>query len=537
MPCKLPPHSHRDATDQSGDKDNVDQAISFTQLLETLADPHYQSNFPPYFTSALFTGNNRKLLGFAASLTLPLLGLIVRELTLPDDINLEFILLFPAVLLNSLFFGTGSGLLTTIFCTTLSCITFFLPIPQATFMLRTDILISALIFLCSGGLICFCIGFIHHHFSRYILSAEIRAKSRFRAVVEMAPYALIMTDQRGRIEMVNIQAETIFGYQRSELLNQPIDILIPKRYHANHQRYFASFVDIPTSRPMGVDCHLFAQRKDGSEFSVEIGLNPLPTADGTKILAAIVDVTEKIRTEQRQRQLVNELTSINEELRNFSYVASHDLKSPLRGIDQLASWISEDLGDTLSQETSSHLQLMRKRIKRMETLLDDLLAYSQAGRSSDELVTIDTRELVRDVFELSSAVKIIHLKLADNLPVLFTRKVPLELILRNLISNAIKHHDKPEGTISISTMPYSEGIEFIVTDDGPGIPQEHQQRVFGMFQTLKPRDEMEGSGIGLALAKKTVLNVGGTMWLESDGGHGCSFHFTWPSCLKSDMPI
>lgn len=254
-----------------------------------------------------------------------------------------------------------------------------------------------------------------------------------------------------------------------------------------------------------------------------------------KMFGVNYDVTETRNAVQRQAQLVNKLTRINDELNNFAYVASHDLKSPLRGIDQLATWIAEDLGDDLNSETQVHLRLMRSRISRMEMLLDDLLAYSRVGRVNDEIVLVNTHELVEDVFALTTSNDTqFRLNLPDNMPALQTKKVPLELVFRNLISNAIKHHDKTQGTINISAHPLTNGFAFEVKDDGPGIPLEHQQRVFAMFQTLKPRDEIEGSGIGLALVKKTVESVGGTISLESDGQHGCVFRFTWPTIIPKE---
>lgn len=255
-----------------------------------------------------------------------------------------------------------------------------------------------------------------------------------------------------------------------------------------------------------------------------------------RLFGITFDVTKERRAEQRQLQLVNQLTRINDELNSFAYVASHDLKSPLRGIDQLATWITEDLGDTLSEDTRNYLRLMRSRINRMEMLLDDLLTYSRVGRISDDVVTVNTHELVQAAFDLTaSGGKQIVLHLADDMPVLQTRKVPLELVFRNLIGNAIKHHDKKQGIIEVSANPVENGIEFAVKDDGPGVPLEHQQRIFAMFQTLKPRDEVEGSGIGLALVKKAVESVGGKVTLESDGQHGCTFRFTWPTVIPEEQ--
>ena len=223
-----------------------------------------------------------------------------------------------------------------------------------------------------------------------------------------------------------------------------------------------------------------------------------------------------------------ELSKNNRELDAFAYVASHDLKSPLRGIDQLATWITEDLASTLDPDTATHLRLMRSRINRMEMLLSDLLAYSRAGRLDQELSRVDTRALVNDAFDLLSAKHTMTLAVADKLPTLVTLHTPLELVFRNLINNAIKHHHSGKGCIRIRAEAARPGWAFTVSDDGPGIAPEHHDRVFGMFQTLRPRDEVEGSGMGLAIVKKTVESVGGTIALRSDGRSGTAVRFTWP---------
>ena len=348
----------------------------------------------------------------------------------------------------------------------------------------------------------------------------------------MAPNAMILVGEDGMMELVNVQAERIFGYTREELLGHSIDMLVPARFRDSHARHRSAYFAHPSPRPVGGGREFLGLRKSGVEFEVEIGIAPITTSHGVKILAAIVDISERKQSELRQQMLINELTRINEELNNFAYVSSHDLKSPLRGIDQLATWIEEDLGDTLNPQTQKYLRLMRRRIKRMERLLDDLLQYAKVGRSDDDIVSVDTNELVRDIFDLTAEKKPIQLVLDGLLPILQTRKMPLELIFRNLIGNAIKHHHKQYGHLRISAKASGDWVEFAVADDGPGIAPEHQQRVFAIFQTLKPRDEVEGSGIGLALVKKVVESQGGEIALDSDGKSGCTFRFTWPSLAR-----
>lgn len=253
-------------------------------------------------------------------------------------------------------------------------------------------------------------------------------------------------------------------------------------------------------------------------------------------LAGIVqDISARKQAEEQQAELLKKLTRTNEELNNFTSVASHDLKAPLRGIDQLASWITEDLGDNISNEVSEYLQLMRNRIQRMELLLDDLLNYAHIGQINHEMVMVNTDQLVRDIVDLVATNKKVNLQIPEQLPTLLTQRAPLDLVLRNLIGNAIKHHNKQECTLDISAQPTANGIEFSIADDGPGIPFEYQTRVFAAFQRIKTRDQIEGSGIGLALVKKTVELQGETITLESDGVRGCKFRFGWRCGINAEF--
>ncbi|BBB62351.1 hypothetical protein UNDKW_4078 [Undibacterium sp. KW1] len=353
------------------------------------------------------------------------------------------------------------------------------------------------------------------------ISERKRLEERFRLVVEAAPNAMVMIDGRGIIEMVNAQTEHLFAYPRDELLGQPMEMLIPARFRSQHPDLRVHYFTSPSTRAMGSGRDLFGLRKDGSEFQIEIGLNPIHTADGLKVLSAIVDISER-------KRFTDELSRRNQELNNFAYVASHDLKSPLRGVDQLATWLTEDLAGKIDDETNEHLRLMRIRIKRMERLLDDLLLYFRAGQLGGSVEHIDFAELVRDVFELCCPDQSFRLELQGEFPRCHTHKVPLELVFRNLMSNAIKHHDTKKGCIVVRSMPNEQWLEFSVSDDGPGIPAEHTERVFAMFQTLRPRDEVEGSGMGLAIIKKTIESLGGSIRLSANQPRGTVFSFTWP---------
>ena len=223
-----------------------------------------------------------------------------------------------------------------------------------------------------------------------------------------------------------------------------------------------------------------------------------------------------------------ELERSNKELNEFAYVASHDLKAPLRDVDNLAGWIVEDVGESLPQDSRQHLQTLQSRTRRMEALLDDLLEYSRAGRVFAEPESFAPAALLRDVVALVNAGESFTIEVPSDVGTIRGPKAALALVFRNLISNAIKHHDRPDGQITVTAQDQPDSIRFTVKDDGPGIAAEYHERVFGMFQTLQPRDVTEGTGMGLALVKKLVEAHGGSIELESQPGQGCAFSFTWP---------
>lgn len=222
-----------------------------------------------------------------------------------------------------------------------------------------------------------------------------------------------------------------------------------------------------------------------------------------------------------------ELSRANIELERFAYVASHDLKAPLRAIENLSTWVEEDLGDKLEGPSREHMDLLRGRVGRMEALLDGLLAYSRAGRLRAKPEPVDVAELLRNISDLLGPPEGFAIDVRGDLPRFETARAPLQQVLLNLITNAIKHHDRPNGRVEVAVGDKDPFYEFRVADDGPGIPPEFFGKVFEMFQTLKSRDEVEGSGMGLAIVKKVVEGCGGRVAVES-AGRGTTFRFTWP---------
>lgn len=223
-----------------------------------------------------------------------------------------------------------------------------------------------------------------------------------------------------------------------------------------------------------------------------------------------------------------ELARRNKELDEFAYVASHDLRSPLRAIDNLATWIAEDEDNAFSEQSRDDIGKLRGRVRRMELLLDGLLQYSRIGSKQYESVEIDIGEVLQEIAHLLDRPSEFQIEIADNMPTLLAPRVPLETVFRNLIDNAIKHHDRPDGKIEVSCREAGTMVEFSVSDDGPGIAPEYQEKVFQIFETIRTRDQVEGSGMGLALVRKTIELHGGTLTLTSTPDQGATFRFTWP---------
>jgi PAS domain S-box-containing protein len=369
------------------------------------------------------------------------------------------------------------------------------------------------------------------------ISERKRAEERFRLVVEAAPNAMLMADRNRTITLVNRNTEALFGYSRVELIGKPLEILVPERFRDQHPNHVANFFGDPKARSMGAGRELFGRRKDGAEVPIEIGLNPIDTPAGLYTLASIIDITARKRAENELRRSNAQLEQMNEELDNFVYTASHDLRSPLAGVSTVANWILQDDG-SLAPQTRERLVLIQSRIERMKRLLNDIRDYARIGRYAELSGTrMTAAALVTDVAATSHVPPGFSIKCDSSLEQADVYRVPLEQILHNLINNAIKHHDRDAGTVKVSVELNGPRLRFLVTDDGPGVPLDYREVIFDMFKTLKPRDEKEGSGMGLALVRKIVGRMGGVCGVESVGDRGANFWFDWPKAESTSGEI
>lgn len=222
-----------------------------------------------------------------------------------------------------------------------------------------------------------------------------------------------------------------------------------------------------------------------------------------------------------------DLEQKNNDLKQFAYVVSHDLKAPLRGIETVLTWIDDDFDGNLDPRLLEYHQMIRGRIKRMENLISGILEISRVGRVQKPVERVDVNELLAEVIDNCAPPAGLKVDVQPGIPVLITERILLQQVFTNLISNAIKYHHTKEGYITV-TYRNGEQHEFTVKDDGPGIDPAYHKKIFEMFQTLQERDAFESTGVGLALVKKIVEDKGGVVKVDSEPGHGAAFTFTWP---------
>ncbi len=218
----------------------------------------------------------------------------------------------------------------------------------------------------------------------------------------------------------------------------------------------------------------------------------------------------------------------NRELKDFAYVVSHDLKAPLRGIKTLTEWITTDYTDKLDEQGKEQMNLLSSRVDRMHSLIDGILQYSRIGRVREEIVPVNLNKLVPEIIDTLAPPENIAITIENDLPAIKCERTRITQVFQNLISNAVKYMDKPQGQVKVGCVEEDSYWKFYVADNGPGIEEKYFEKIFQLFQTLSPRDEVESTGIGLTVAKKIVEMYGGRIWLQSTVGEGTTFFFTLP---------
>jgi PAS domain S-box-containing protein len=252
-----------------------------------------------------------------------------------------------------------------------------------------------------------------------------------------------------------------------------------------------------------------------------------------KVSGTLQDMTEHIETEIQLRDYAQSLEKINKELDQFAYIVSHDLKAPLRAINNLSVWIEEDLEGKMEEDTKKNFGMLRGRIHRLETLINGILQYSRAGRIKAETDEIELNPFIDDLISNLSPPENFKFIIQENLPVLNMEKIALDQVFTNFLSNTIKYNSNPTPVVKVLCEERPLQYEFCVEDNGPGIDKEFHEKIFQIFQTLQARDKFESTGVGLAIVKKIIEEKGGKVWVESELGNGSKFFFTIPKTEKA----
>jgi len=372
----------------------------------------------------------------------------------------------------------------------------------------------------------------------------VQMESRYRGLLEAAPDAMVVVNQRGEIVLVNVQAEKQFGYRRDELVGQKVKNIIPQGFAERLVADASRSVADALAQQIGMGIELSGRRKDGGEFPIEIMLSPLESADGILVTAAIRNISARKkseednaelerRVEERTKQLgvANQvLEQSNVELKQFAYVASHDLQSPLRSISGFVQLLQLEYEGKLDKQAQDWIRRTVQSIEQMQTLIRDLLSYSRVDARSRPFTQIPFLDIVNDALTLLDSS--IHDSGAQvtwgPLPEIMGDRSQLVQLVQNLIGNGLTYRGDQPPRIHVSVERRGTEWIFSVRDNGIGIDPKYREQIFEIFKRLHDQKEYPGTGIGLAVCRRVVNRHGGKIWVESELGHGSTFRFTIP---------
>lgn len=354
-----------------------------------------------------------------------------------------------------------------------------------------------------------------------------RKQDELDLIFDTVPIRIIYKDDQNNVLRLNQTAAETFGMDRAEIEGQSEFDLLPEMAESHHR---ADRQVVESGEPMR---NIVEERMGPSGNRRWMRTDKIPFAavetGEPRIIVVSQDITDLMEAQRELEQRTEQLGKAVKDLDDFAYIASHDLRAPMRGIETLAEWLEEDLGESVSDETRENLKLMRARVTRMNRMLGDVLDYSRAGKAPAEATNVDTAALCAEAATEAGAGGNFEVEIADGLPTVCVPEATLYRVLLELLKNAVEHHDGERGQIVVAHDELDADHIFTVTDDGPGIPEQYRERVFRVFETLKRRDEAEHSGIGLAIVRRLLGTIGGSVQVgAAPSGRGCVATFSLP---------
>ncbi len=363
--------------------------------------------------------------------------------------------------------------------------------------------------------------------SKIELEEKNKELKKLSLVASKSDNAIIITNADGNIEWVNDGFIKTTGFTIDEVSNRYVSDVL--QYVQSSDREFADLINkLTLKQSYSGEIQFYHKNKQ----TIWLQLNVTPVADEFEQTERMVyvcsDITDKKHQEAKLAEYYRYLEKANKELDKFAYVVSHDLKAPLRAIANLSAWIEEDIHDKLNSDTREHFNMLKGRVNRMEGLINGILDYSRADRIKSPNTAVDTNEIIHEVLDLVSMNNTNSVKVCDALPTIHTERMKFQQVVSNLVSNAFKHNDKENPELIINYRDAEDYHVFSFQDNGPGIESQYFEKIFVIFQTLQARDTFESTGVGLAIVKKIMDEIGGKVIVESTPGEFCRFDVYWP---------
>lgn len=358
------------------------------------------------------------------------------------------------------------------------------------------------------------------------------SEARMRGILESAMDAIITVDADQRIVLYNRAAERIFGWPLEQVLGKRLEMLIPERFRTAHAEHVGRFSALgTTSRSMGGGTLIYGQRASGDEFPIEAAISQLDTAEGKVFSVILRDVTARVRAHEA-------LERSNLDLQQFAYIASHDLKTPLRSIGGFVQILEKNYADKLDDKALSLIHRTAAAVKRLEQLTEDLLSYARVNSEVRPFVPVHCAEMLDEVLQLLDAAIVGRGARVScgELPEIIGDRTQLVQLFLNLIGNGIKYCADRAPVVHVSARRTEHAWEFSVTDNGIGIDARHHEKIFEVFTRLHTQQAYSGTGIGLAICRRVVQRHGGRIWLTSTLGEGSTFCFTLPDTFPESRP-